>query len=203
MWCIHIPLCLCKKPINFSSWCMICKLYADGAAHICSPIHMYTHLICKPCVNWCEQYITQVCTRLYTLMLPCSTLVLRYYALILQCYRLMLQCYTLILLDYSYSLPIHTSSQQRYITVLHYMSVPTFTNKEDDKNFQSILLKFFIINLPRDRPSPTLHVMRDISDWQNLYIYLCILRNVIFLCIEHILYNVILYNIENWQNSLE
>ncbi len=38
----------------------------------------------------------------------------------------MLQCYALMLCCYSYSLPIHTGSQWLYITVLHYISVPTF-----------------------------------------------------------------------------
>ncbi len=39
----------------------------------------------------------------------------------------MLQYYTLMFRRYSYGPPIYISSQRRYITMLHYMSVPTST----------------------------------------------------------------------------
>ncbi len=50
-----------------------------------------------------------------------------HYMLILWCYRLMIRCYRLMLCCYTYDLPIHLCSRRSYITVLCYISVPTFT----------------------------------------------------------------------------
>ncbi len=34
-----------KKLTNFGSWQVVCEPFADGAAHACSPIHTYDHLV--------------------------------------------------------------------------------------------------------------------------------------------------------------
>ncbi len=60
--------------------------------------------------------------------------------LMLQCCILMLQYYTLLLLCYSYNLTIYPCSRQHYITVLHYMCVPTL--RIFRKNCKYLLRKF-------------------------------------------------------------
>ncbi len=36
---------------------MVCKLYADGTAHVRCPIHMYTHLVCEPFANYTNSIV--------------------------------------------------------------------------------------------------------------------------------------------------
>ncbi len=44
---IQFSLCSHKKPTNFSLWRKVCEPFVDGAAQVHSPVHIYTHLVCK------------------------------------------------------------------------------------------------------------------------------------------------------------
>ncbi len=50
-WRAYIPLHSHKKPTNLNSWHMVCKLYAESAAHVYSLVHTYAHLVHKPSTN--------------------------------------------------------------------------------------------------------------------------------------------------------
>ncbi len=45
---IQFSLSLHKKLTNFGSQRAVCKLFADGAAQVCSPIQTYEHLVREP-----------------------------------------------------------------------------------------------------------------------------------------------------------
>ncbi len=63
----QFPLSLCKNPTNFSSQQMVCEPSTDGTAHVRSPVHAYTHLVCKPFANglWTISF-TCVCWPLHS-----------------------------------------------------------------------------------------------------------------------------------------
>ncbi len=59
---MEFPLCSHEKLTNFCSLRTVCEPFPDSAAHVCSPIHTYTHLVpicvlgftnvlhnCRPC----------------------------------------------------------------------------------------------------------------------------------------------------------
>ncbi len=45
---IQFSLCSCKKPSHFGSQRMVCEPFANGAVYVCSPVHIYTHLVREP-----------------------------------------------------------------------------------------------------------------------------------------------------------
>ncbi len=61
---IQFSLCSRKKLTNFSSRQTVCEPFVDGAAQVCSPIHKYSHLVCKP-------FDTLVYMRLYLMQFCC------------------------------------------------------------------------------------------------------------------------------------